>query len=526
MSNTASSLYSQLEGHRETYLRRARDSSELTIPALVPPAGNSNATNYITPYQGVGARGVNNISAKLLLALFPPNAPFFRLMIDPYKLKQLGGDEGLKTELEKALGDIERAVMKEIEAQALRVPIFEAVKHLIVSGNALLYFPEEGGMRVFKLSNYVIKRDSFGNVLTIITKESIAYAALPEEAKALVNKSKSEKDTDEYEYSGMSVEDEIELFTCVKLVDGKWEVHQEINGELVPGSEGYYTKDKNPFIPLRYSRVDNEDYGRGLVEEYLGDLRSLEGLTKAVVEGSAAASKVLFLVDPTGTTKAKQLAEARNGQFVPGRVTDVNCLQLQKYGDFRVAKEVMIEIQQRLSFAFLLNTAIQRDAERVTAQEIRYMAQELETALGGAYSILSQEFQLPLVLRIMDRMSKKGKLPKMPKGDLVRPVVVTGVEALGRGNDLTRLDLFLTGLAQMFGPEAVAQFINIPDYLRRRATSLGIETEGLIKSEDQLQNESQMQMGQQMAEKLGPQAIKSYSDAAVAQQETMNNQGG
>jgi hypothetical protein len=71
MSNTASSLYSQLEGHRETYLRRARDSSELTIPTLVPPAGNSNATNYITPYQGVGARGVNNISAKLLLALFP-----------------------------------------------------------------------------------------------------------------------------------------------------------------------------------------------------------------------------------------------------------------------------------------------------------------------------------------------------------------------------------------------------------------------------------------------------------------------
>lgn len=524
MSKTASALYSELQDSRQVYLDRARDASELTIPTLIPPEGNSNATSYFTPYQGVGARGVNNISAKLLLALFPPNAPFFRLMIDPYKLKQLGGDESLKTQLEKALGDIERAVMKEIEAQALRVPIFEAIKHLIVGGNALLYFPEEGGMRVFKLSNYVVKRDSFGNVLAIVTKESIAYAALPEEARKLINKSK--EDLDKYEYGGLSSEDEIDLYTCVKRYEDKWEVHQEINGELVPGSEGSYTKDKNPFIPLRYSRVDNEDYGRGLVEEYMGDLKSLEGLTKAIVEGSAAASKVLFLVDPTGTTKAKQLAEARNGQFVPGRVTDVNCLQLQKYGDFRVAKEVMIEIQQRLAFAFLLNTSIQRDAERVTAQEIRFMAQELETALGGAYSILSQEFQLPLVLRIMDRMSKKDKLPKMPKGDLVRPVVVTGVEALGRGNDLTRLDLFLTGLAQMFGPEAVAQFINIPDYLRRRATSLGIETEGLIKSEEQLQNESQMQMGQQMVEKLGPQAVKSYTDAAISQQETMNNQGG
>jgi hypothetical protein len=524
MSKTASALYSELESNRQVYLQRARDCSELTIPTIVPPEGNSNATEYVTPHQGVGARGVNNISAKLLLALFPPNAPFFRLMVDPYKLKIMGGNENLKTELEKALGDIERAVMKEIEAQALRVPMFEAIKHLIVAGNALLYFPEEGGMRVFRLENYVVKRDAFGNVLAIVTKECIAYAALPEEAKKLVSRGVEESKRDEY--YGMSSEDEIDLFTCVKLEDDKWEIHQEINGELVPGSEGSYSKDKNPFIPLRYSRVDNEDYGRGLVEEYLGDLRSLEGLTKAVVEGSAAASKVLFLVDPTGTTKAKQLAEARNGQFVPGRVTDVNCLQLQKYGDFRVAKEVMVEIQQRLSFAFLLNTAIQRDAERVTAQEIRFMAQELETALGGAYSILSQEFQLPLVTRIMDRMAKKGNLPKMPKNDLVRPVVVTGVEALGRGNDLTRLDLFLTGLAQMFGPEAVAQYINIPDYLRRRATSLGIETEGLIKSEEQLQSESQMQMGQNMVEKLGPQAIKSYTDSAITQQETMNNQGG
>ena len=84
MSKTASSLYSELESSRESYLRRARDCSVLTIPTLIPPNGHSNATSYETPFQGVGARGVNNISAKLLLTLFPPNASFFRLIIDPY----------------------------------------------------------------------------------------------------------------------------------------------------------------------------------------------------------------------------------------------------------------------------------------------------------------------------------------------------------------------------------------------------------------------------------------------------------
>lgn len=503
---SASSLYEELSSSRQVYLQRARESSLLTIPTLIPPSGHSNATNYETPYQGVGARGVNNISAKLLLALFPPNASFFRLMIDPYKLKKLGGGEELKTEMEKALSEIENAVTKEIETSALRVPIFEALKHLVVGGNTLIYFPDDGGMRVFKLENYVVKRDPFGNVLHIVTKESISPSALPEEAKKLLKK---DADTD------LSNDDYVDLFTCVHRKDNKWEVYQELNNEVIPDSEGSYPMDKCPFIPLRYSRVDGEDYGRGLVEEYLGDLKSLEALTQAVVEGSACASKVLFLVNPNGTTKIKSLSEAKNGQFVSGNVTDVNALQLQKYGDFRVAKEVMTEIQSRLSFAFLLNTAIQRDAERVTAQEIRFMAQELETALGGAYSILSQEFQLPMVVRLMDRMGKAGRLPKLPKNDLIRPLIVTGVEALGRGNDLTKLDLFLSGLGQVFGPEALMQYVNIENYLKRRATSLNIDIEGLIKSSDQLQAERQQAQALQLTKQLGPQTIKGISDVAT-----------
>lgn len=506
MSKSASSLYEELSSSRQVYLQRARESSLLTIPTLIPPSGHSNATNYETPYQGVGARGVNNISAKLLLALFPPNASFFRLMIDPYKLKKLGGGEELKTEMEKALSEIENAVTKEIETSALRVPIFEALKHLVVGGNTLIYFPDDGGMRVFKLENYVVKRDPFGNVLHIVTKESISPSALPEEAKKLLKK---DEDTD------LSHDDYVDLFTCVHRKDNKWEVYQELNNEVIPDSEGSYPIDKCPFIPLRYSRVDGEDYGRGLVEEYLGDLKSLEALTQAVVEGSACASKVLFLVNPNGTTKIKSLSEAKNGQFVSGNVTDVNALQLQKYGDFRVAKEVMTEIQSRLSFAFLLNTAIQRDAERVTAQEIRFMAQELETALGGAYSILSQEFQLPMVVRLMDRMGKAGRLPKLPKNDLIRPLIVTGVEALGRGNDLTKLDLFLSGLGQVFGPEALMQYVNIENYLKRRATSLNIDIEGLIKSSDQLQAERQQAQALQLTKQLGPQTIKGISDVAT-----------
>jgi hypothetical protein len=254
--------------------------------------------------------------------------------------------------------------------------------------------------------------------------------------------------------------------------------------------------DKNPFIALRFSRVDGESYGRGLVEEYLGDLKSLEALTQAIVEGSAAAAKVLFLVRPNGTTRIKTVADAPSGAIVQGDAQDVSTLQVQKFNDFRVAQETAQKIQDRLAAAFLLNSSVQRNAERVTAEEIRFMAQELESTLGGVYSVLSQEFQLPLINILLARMVKQKKMPKFPK-EAVKPQIVTGMEALGRGQDLNKLSQFLEYLAPL-GPEVLAQKLNIDDYMDRLGASLGIDTGGLIKTDEQIQQEqAEAQQAQQ-----------------------------
>ena len=147
----AAGLYGKLESDRLNFLTRARDCSKYTIPTLIPPAGHSSATKYYTPYQGIGARGVNNLASKLLLALLPPNSPFFRLQIDDFTLEHLTKQEGMRAQVEEGLNKIERAVQSEIEAGAIRVSAFEGMKHLLVSGNALLYTPDAGGMRVSPL---------------------------------------------------------------------------------------------------------------------------------------------------------------------------------------------------------------------------------------------------------------------------------------------------------------------------------------------------------------------------------------
>ena len=115
--DTAANKYENMAAGRETYLTRARRSAELTIPTLMPPSGHSSATEYPTPYQSVGARGVNNLASKLLLTLLPPNSPFFRLTIDDYDLAALGGDARGKAE--EALSRIERSAQQEIESKAI-----------------------------------------------------------------------------------------------------------------------------------------------------------------------------------------------------------------------------------------------------------------------------------------------------------------------------------------------------------------------------------------------------------------------
>lgn len=503
MAKTAAARYSQLEKNREPYLQRARDAAKLTIPSLIPPAGHNGHSKLSTPFQGIGARGVNNLASKLLLALLPPNSPFFRLLIDDFTLEELTQRQGMRAQVEEALSQVERTVMTEVEGSAIRVPSFEAFKHLIVAGNVLLYLQPEGGMRVFRIDRYVVHRDPSGNVLEHITKETISPDALPADMQSKL-RGKIKTGTDG------SNDKTLDLYTWVRRVKNQWTVHQEVEGEVIPGSRGGYPLDKSPWLPLRFTRIDGEDYGRGYVEEYYGDLWSLELLTKAIVEGSAAAAKILIFVDPNGTTKKNVVAEAPSGAVRSGNAQDVSILSLDKFADFRVAFQTIENIEQRLAFAFLMNSAIQRGGERVTAEEIRYMAGELEDALGGVYSILSQEFQLPLVNRLMHVLERQRRLPVMPKG-MVFPSITTGLEALGRGHDLNKLDALL-GRLQPLGPAVLGRYLNVSDYITRAGTSLGIDMKGLVRSEEEVAQQMMMEQMQQVGMEAMPGAMNIVRD--------------
>jgi len=494
MYTSVNKKYSSLCEKRQWFLNRAWDAAEITIPFILPR--NYNLDQELpTPYQGIGARGVNNLAAKLLLTLFPPNSPFFKFQIDDFTLQEL---QAQRAPIEEGLNAMERAVMDEVEAKAMRVPLNECLRHLIITGNCLLHANKNNKVRVFHLDQYCVRRDPQGEMLEVIVLEKMS--------RELYRDVFGSAPPNETGTSSDSQEKQLNLYTVVRRKDNKIHVHQEVNNKKIPNTDSTYPLDKNPWLPLRFSSIDGEDYGRGFVEEYLGDLRALEGLSKAILEGSAAAARAIFLVRPNGTTKLKTISQAPNLAVRQGSAEDVTVLQMQKFNDFRVAQETIAQTERRLAAAFMLNQSVQRDAERVTAEEIRFLANELETSLGGIYSLLSHELQLPLIKRIIAVLERDKKLPKLPEG-AVEPVIITGFEALGRGNDANKLATFLQTAASILGPEAVLTYTNASDALKRLGVGFGIDMKGLIKPEEQVQQEQQAQQQQQMQAQLAQAAV-------------------
>jgi hypothetical protein len=442
--------------------------------------------------------------------MLPVNTPFFRFAISKAALVKAFGANALekKSELEEGLADYEKEVMSEVETAALRVSVFEIMLHLIVAGNACMYMPLEGGIKVYHLDSYVVVRDPMGAVLELITEEQVSPLALEASLRDMVLTQLKDK--------GKEAEKTVRLHTCIKREDGKFKTWQEVEGIRVPDTDGTYPLTKSPFIPLRWNKIDGQDYGRGHVELLQGNLQSAEGLTQSIVEGSAASAKMLLLVNPNGVTKPKTIAEAPNGAIRTGNAADVTVVQGQKSADLQVAQATLERIEGKLEAAFLMHASVQRNGERVTAEEIRFMASELEATLGGVYSVLAQEFQLPLVTRLIEQMVKAKRLNPLPK--IVKPTIVTGLEALSRGHDLQKLDVFVSGLAQNFGPEALAKYVNVSDYLTRRATALGLDQKGLVRSADEVaQADQAMQQQAMMAQGIQaaiPNATKAIGDMA------------
>lgn len=471
---TASGRWSELEGVRQGFLNRCEKYARLTIPSVCHENGyDQNNTEMMHDYQSIGAQAVNHLGNKLSLTLFAPSRPFFRL--DPSKkaLEEVGSIGLDEIQLKEILASIERDAVKQMDKMALRPKLLQAIIHLIVTGNVLTVLDKKR-IRVIGIKNYVVSRNVYGDVIEIIIRDHLKLSQLDEKVKELD------------QFKDMDPDTEVDHFQWITRDDkGEYHLTQWVDSECLPDEfNGKWPEHKLPFRALTWSRSDGDNYGTGHVEAYAGSLAALSILSEAEVKGAILGSEFRWLVNPAGLTSPEDFEQSENGGVIPGQQGDITPINMGAANTLQHTRAIIEDHKGTIGRGFLLNSSVTRNAERVTAQEIQLQAQELETSLGGSYSRIALDLQVPLAHFLLDIVGFDHK------GKSFEPIVITGIEALSRAGDVDKLLSFLStlGNVQQLNPNAnLLGLLNLGTIATELAAGFGIDSTKYLSSPEQMQ---------------------------------------
>ncbi len=501
-AGTIGAQYIQLEGLKGNLHQRCEDYARWTVPHLFPLDSTNNSTEVARDYQSIGARAINHLANKLIVALFPSGRPFFRLNpVDDLKAAfERAGIEG--TAIETAMAKVESEAPKTLQKLKARSPLVRAMKELIGLGNTAIYYDEDAEtISVYNVRNYVVQRDLSGRVLLAIFRDVVAFSSLPPKQQEEYRQNLSE---------GASPETNVTLYTRIErnFETKKYKVTQAIDSVDIAG-ESMFPEKELPWVVLTWELVRGKDYGSGLVEDFAGDFNSLSTLSESLTLGAAIAADVKFLVDPAGTTEPGDLNSAETGEYVYGREKDIVAFSVDKQADWSMVQVIINALEKRIGMGFLLNSAVTRDAERVTAEEIRLQAQELEGSLGGVYSRLSEDLQLPLA-----RITIEAGPFNLPM-EHVELFILTGMESLSRTTELEQVLGYINDLALLAQiPEEALARLKITDVMNIMAMGRALDKDKFVKSEAQFQQEQKERQEQLQQQQLQQQAAQTAGKIA------------
>lgn len=489
--------FGELERYKMPTLDIARECSRLTKPSVVPGIGHTPGQPIKFPESSLGSRLVSNLVSQLLLILFPPGIPFFKLDLESVDVRELS--KSLKLPDQKTMYDALRETFVSLENSAVlglesggdRERLRMILEQSVVAGDSM-FVTSDDSLRIIPVSDWVAVRGPSGELVEAIYRESIPVT---DDLEGIPISEEAQK-------SGL-----VTRYVRAYRSQKRWVVEFFVENDETP-YETLQVKDEDFWIHTNpWSLTAGEDYGRGHVEANLGDLRTYETGIELVNQSATALSKIVFMVKPNGGTKAIDVAEAENTQVIYGDPNDVGVVQANKVYDMSAFINLLNGIKQDLDISFMMPTALRRSGERVTAEEIRRMAAEFEKSQGGIYSSLSLNIQKPVAKLLMRNLFKrsKGAFGNLKITDLLA-VVNTGLQGLGRNLELENFLMFLTEFLSLNPQNSMK--LNMDQVASRLASLRGLEISKLFKTAEELQMEAQAQAMDAMAQQVGPDIIK------------------
>lgn len=460
--------YSKLDAERESINTRNEQYAGWTLPSLFPSDEEDETVEVQYDYQSLGAQLVNSLANKIVKTLFHPARPFFKVDLTEKQRQEQMSAKGGEAQLDKELAALERKGLKTFNKTNSLTEYVKAAKLAIVTGECLIQSTDYNDKIVHSQRNYVVERDRVGGTVRCIIREKKRISSLPRRLMRIVKAAKQESTPDTI----------VDLYTGIMRVGNNFVVWQEIEDIAIGGSAGKYTLETLPFKFMMWDWMKGRTYAIGLVEHLAGDFNSLSRLAAAIDDFTLISTDLKILVNPSGQTDIAGLNKASSGAAVAGKEEDISILKYEVADAANFLQWRYEKLERTLGAQFLMASATTRDAERVTATEIRRDAIELESVHGGIYSRWAIQVQKPEAQAIL-----RGMDDKLAQLDVT---ILTGLDSLSRATELENMRAFFQDLAPLAElPESVLVRTKVEELMAIIGAGHGVDYDKFMRNEEE-----------------------------------------
>ena len=481
----SSTMWTDLDNKRTSY----KDIWELCAKYTLPQIYLEDAIREsgIEPEDlvigdSIGAESLNNFVSQLSKIVFPIQGAFFR--VDKKQNRDTPNIDSLSdTQKQDKFRELEERAMEALYVRGLHAQKFMLLAQLVGLGDVVFRVPRgrESDIQVYDMNDVVIKRTRNNKLADLIIREKTEYRFLSEKAKGTLR------------VRGKKVykeDDVLSLYTHVRLnSNNKFEIHLSLEDVPLDTELNFYACDKCEYNVSSITLKRGSNYGTGVVQQYLPLIHKANVYADTNTDIAVAGSLVNWAIKPNVSLRPDEFAQREQGQPFAINPDDIKPIVADIGSHLQITSLQYNSLVNTLQRVFLLPQAVQRDAERVTAQEIRMVAAKIEEQHSGLYAQIAERLQRPLAILGLDLIEDEDLLKYK---DEVEVKVVTAMEAQSRGMELDNM-LASLGDATIFNsvPPQVAERLKIDDVMSTIFNNRNVDAPKYVKSEDEFQAEQQ-----------------------------------
>jgi hypothetical protein len=270
--------------------------------------------------------------------------------------------------------------------------------------------------------------------------------------------------------------------------------------------------DYNPFVIFRWSKLAGETWGRGIITDNIGTIKTTNLMKADVLTASQR------VIAPPTIVHSNSIVNPSNTDFAPNSIITVRPVAgsspittLPFTGNLPFGIEVIDKENQQLNTELFNDPIGSVGQGQQTATEVSSRMQLYANKIGSPYSRLQRECLSRVINNVINILTTRGLIPKLP--DNIKIAYSSPILHMQKQQDFQKTMQSIQSIAQIAGnnaQQAIAMAVDLPKLSTWIPESLGADmslfrtTDEVRAMMEQLQKVAQQQQTLQQLQQSNP----------------------